>query len=320
MPLRARSSFSVSPNRSSGSTNSEKAGPEPLPPPPYSFTNPLRLPLNELFYPQLVTCGPHLFVLTNGSLLARINPSTGTRKLLAQVEDGSFGSSFASSGPSGDASLFCIGGRKRTDAKTSSTKFEYITRVHSYSVEHNLWDSGVAAPIPEPRVVAAVASLPALQLLFVSGGSTSFKSGIFIQTRPHRVLRYDIARNAWNSKAIASLQPFRTDHAMVAFQLPAGAQKSDAFHLLVCGGRMRDGRSENSCDIYDSTTNTWRATKPMRYRREGHSLVFSEGKIYAFGCANVPGIPIECFDPVTETWTTHASAPPGRISAASFSS
>ena len=116
--------------------------------------------------------------------------------------------------------------------------------------------------------------------------------------------RWDPTTGVW--AACASMNDARSDHAQI--RLLDG-------RVLVMGGRTTFGfgDSQNRCEIYDPTANTWTLTGEMTYRRYGATaILLPSGNVLVIGGsgrkasrpgANAALATAELWDPSTGTWT-----------------
>lgn len=80
--------------------------------------------------------------------------------------------------------------------------------------------------------------------------------------------------------------------------------------LLVTGGPCDVAPAVANSKLYDSKSDTWMPTGPMKAARAQHIMVSTGTMVYAFGglsnCLNgtTIGPGLEVFDPVAKTWTT----------------
>ncbi|CAF1105613.1 unnamed protein product [Adineta steineri] len=77
-------------------------------------------------------------------------------------------------------------------------------------------------------------------------------------------------------------------------------------NVLVTGG-SHNGATQNSTELYDSSTEIWITTGSMNNARQNHQAVLlKDGKVLVTGGSNVGKAlhTAELYDPSTELWTT----------------
>lgn len=163
-----------------------------------------------------------------------------------------------------------------------------------------------AGSLAAGRAAHTASLLPNGRVLVV-GGETNATSG---QNALARAEVYDLSANRWVDAG--SLGLGRRHHT--ATVLPSGA-------VLVVGGEL--GRAGNttsattpSAELYDATTNSWRALAPAASSRSGHTAsLLPDGRVLIVGGFSVAadGAPAqavattEIYDPATNSWSSTGS-------------
>ncbi|MFU1797791.1 Kelch repeat-containing protein [Paenibacillus azoreducens] len=162
------------------------------------------------------------------------------------------------------------------------------------------------ADLPEPRMGAAAVTLNGKIYVF-GGASNSNQAATGI--KHNTTYEYDPLANSWTKKA---------DMPTARAGLSAVVYENKAY---VIGGYLDIGgtlQRSNRVEVYDPTTDTWTKVADMPTARSWASAVTINNKIYVFGGgknANESGTKstalatVECYDPVTNKWTTKKDMP-----------
>jgi hypothetical protein len=132
----------------------------------------------------------------------------------------------------------------------------------------------------------------------------------------HDTLEFDPIFERYNTTRRGMLSP-RYRHAGAAVGLKVYA---------LGGVTQVDGDPVNTVEVYDFAANTWTAVANMSIARTDLAAASVGGKLYAFGGygvgydMRVSGTLVECYDPVTDTWTVKKPMPTSRgdLSAVTF--
>lgn len=95
--------------------------------------------------------------------------------------------------------------------------------------------------------------------------------------------------------------------------------------LYVMGGTNRHNEVLSSVERYNFKTDTWEQLPPMLEPRASPSVASANGKIYVFGGDQINEVnfyrartsvaSVECYDPLTNTWTQSHTLPESRSEA-----
>jgi hypothetical protein len=156
-------------------------------------------------------------------------------------------------------------------------------RLFAYDPATNTW-SELGAP-PYDRYASAAVVLGAR--LYLIGG---------LGPSPETPLRYDFALDEWTTLAPMSV---RRDHV-------GAIVWNGEIHAL--SGRAADGSNYTSTEIYNPTSDTWRAGSSMHEGRSGFGATELGGKLYVAGGELIVEPvhtldSVEALDPETNVWS-----------------
>lgn len=174
-----------------------------------------------------------------------------------------------------------------------------------YDVARDRWDA--IAPMPRPRAAGAVAAVGG-KIYHIGGATDPAAERASISWNEV----YDPQADRWT---ILRPLPAGRDHAGVAVW-------DGRIHIV--GGRFNTFENNTGLHhVYDPASDTWRSRAPIPTPRSGHGMVLLRGRFWCFGgeerlydAQNRPVDRVigslESYDPVTDTWLSHAPMPTPR--------
>lgn len=174
---------------------------------------------------------------------------------------------------------------------------------YAYDLATNSWRT--LAPLPRPRGAAAAVALGG-KIHLVGGASSPTSERASVGW--HEV--YDPAADSWT---IRKALPGARDHA-------GCVAHGGRIHII--GGRFNTFEYNTDLHhVYLPQQDTWEVRSPLPTARSGHGLVVYRGRLFAMGgeggIINRPGQQkvfgqMESYDPVADTWQSHAPMPTPR--------
>lgn len=170
-----------------------------------------------------------------------------------------------------------------------------VGTVEAYDPVTDTWTA--KQPIPSPPYGAGVGVVNGI--LYAVGGIAPGGSGIVITGT---LQAYDPASDTWTTKA-----PMPTPRI--------------GFRVGVLNGLLYvvGGDDVGTVEAYDPVTDTWATKQHMLTARSGFDVGVVNGILYAVGGATGRDVAltitdrVEAYDPATNTWTTKAPMPIGRL-------
>lgn len=194
--------------------------------------------------------------------------------------------------------IYAIGGFSEQNRAADNLAFIYL-------VAEDRWER--IAPMSRPRGAAAVAAVGGR--IYVIGGATDPAEE---RASIGWTEVYDPQADRWS---LLRALPAARDHVGVAVW-------EGNIHII--GGRFNTFENNTALHhVYDPARDIWRQRAPIPTPRSGHGMVLLNGRMWCFGgeerLYDAENRPIdrvigslESYDPVTDTWLSHAPMPTPR--------